>query len=444
MKTFLNLCIFAFSFITQAQTVEISGNALFFAQEKIEVHQYTGAFAKQTKIIGQTRISPNGEYTLTLTLDTPKILTFKIEMREISIPIHPNTKISLDFIPIKNSGNQRNPLQVSLRYLSYPPHTAIPLDYNNIEIDFLNFQFDLPIHEDNDTLYTLFFDTIALKFDSLLENDHLFNTYFTYLKANAFLKTKINKHILFDTYIVNKPIKYDQPEYIKLFTSISQSRVQRQLYEQSARLDSIFETDNAYLSIMNILSGDSLLALPEIRSLALLTYCMFSTNNTILHARQKYILIKQISNQCPYPKQKWSAQKHIQNHRQFDIGKQAIDFTLTDQDGNEKSLSSFSEKITYLGFINSKSITCMKDLQIINNLKSKFRRISFVFIICDRDSIAMENLPPRFAYTHLLIYKQRLYPIRSLSHLEFPCILSNRYKWNFFTISRKKTRKYYS
>ena len=406
MRKLLSFLFLYISFLSFGQNVNISGSAIFFANEKIRVFEHSNLLVNKLQLINETEISETGDYELTFKIEEPKELVLQLEMRELRFFIHPNSKLEINFHPIKNADNQLIPLRTGIRYLEAPKNTAFYFDYHKVQTDFANYQLQITIKESRAVFYQKFFDSTLIEFNTLLKHDSLFNLNFTYFRANALLQTEISKSQLFKRYISNQPIQYFNQNYLDFFRTQTRIRIHKQLSKKPKDLAAAISEYKVYESVMNILISDSLLANKEIRSLALLLYCLDPQSTALLDQETKNAILNQISNFCPYPIQKHAATLYQKEHSVFDIGAEAPEIELLDSRGDFIKLSSFRGKITYLGFINSKSYSCVRDLSVIPSLKKKYRKVNYVFVVCDRDSLQMENFPPESAnLTYLFIDK---------------------------------------
>ncbi|MFT4752884.1 MAG: hypothetical protein ACI85Q_000420 [Salibacteraceae bacterium] len=414
---FLFVYISLFSF---GKTVEISGNAAFFRHENIRVLAYENLLHTETRLIAETLISEDGTYQLIFELSSPKELIIQIEMRNLLLHIHPGARIQLDFFPIENAGNQRVPFRVALQTLDSLPNIARETDYDNIQSEFAMHQLIMEKMTIRSSFYTDFFDSIQIEYAKKLSHDSLFATFFTFFKANSLLQTEISKTHLFTTYIWNRPVYYRSKQYLSFFNSVSSRRVFKFFSQHPELVELAKKEYKIYPAFMRMLSADSLLKNEEVRSLALLQYCLSQKKNTLLSLEAKNGIINQISNFCHFPNQKKAALYFQQSNNKFKAGMEAPEIELMDSKGEPTTLSSFRGKHTYLAFINSKSKTCVLDLQVIASIKKKYRKVNFLFIICDRDSLQMENLPSESGHLTYLFVQKNYTPLISYQIWNFP------------------------
>lgn len=376
-----------------AQNVEISGNALFFAGEKIEVLKYSNRISHSTESIETTTIDLNGHYQIQFNLRIPTELFIRIEMRDFAITVHPNTKIELHFLPIENSDNQKVPLRTGLQYTEHPVHTATQFDYQNLRLEFAHYQSEIELDLKISKFYTHFFDSIAVHYASILDSDSLFMNHFKYFKANCYMQSEQQKSELFERYILSQPIQYDNPEYLRLFANLTGGRIFNILNKNKNKVNLAIKQYKVYDAFMDILAQDTFFTDLEVRSLALLSYSIHPRKFQEIPNTTWTSIIHQMSNFCIYPVQKEAAFDIQENRNTLLRGSEAPLFDLINSKGEFVSLHSFRGRHTYIGFIHSKSRTCVNDIQTIQNYKKKYPKVNYVFVICDRDSLEMKNLP---------------------------------------------------
>lgn len=380
--------------IALGQNVDLSGEALFFKNEPIQIFKIENALTKQKTLIAEEYILADGSYQFKFNLDHAEELIIKIEMREIRIKIHPNSSLKINFFPIKYADNQRNPLKYEVLYHSVPPNTAVDSIYQRIEIDFANLQLNNTPKGNLNSKYDSFFSKSDSTYNNYIINDSLFNNYYTYLKAEAYLQTDVSKQKLINHYILAKPVLYGDPSYLRFFKFLMNTRLNNLIAKNGQAFQKVKDDYQIYNSFMDFAKTDVLLQNEEIRSLAILLYINGASSNHNLTKEQKASILNQISNFCAYPLQKEAA-LFLQSHKKYlKPNAEAPHFKLLDKNGNEFSLESFKGHPVYLGFIHSQSGVCQRDLKVIETLKKKYKKVKFLMVITDRDSIHLVNLPP--------------------------------------------------
>ncbi|MGB1003498.1 MAG: TlpA family protein disulfide reductase [Salibacteraceae bacterium] len=393
MRKLISFLLLISPFLSFSETVEIYGNASFFYGEKISVLTYSNILTGSTNLITETYVSDSGGYRLSFNLKQSTEIILKIEMRELVIPVHPGNNLEIDFLPIENAENQRVPLKISFKEKKVDTNMASFKTYQSLEIGFAAHQLAITKNENVFTFYNTFFDSIENVFTMQLTNDLLFQKHFTYFKANAYLNTEKSKNALYQQYLRGLPIQYANKEYLKFFRALTFRFMHKTLSKNNLRVEKASKEYLVYQAFLALIAEDSVINTDEERSLALLMYCMSNESNPILTRDIKNGIINQMSNFCPYPIQKQTAQIYQSQNNNFAIGNEAPEIELLNSKGSYVKLSEFRGKVTYLGFINSKSRSCVKDLQVVNNIKRKYRKVRFVFVVCDRDSIQMKHFP---------------------------------------------------
>jgi peroxiredoxin len=400
--------------------VEIFGDAHFFRNEKLSVSVYSNLLTKTTTPIAETIISDSGDYQISFRIKKPQEIVIKIEMREISIPVFPGDTININFLAIENAENQRIPFRVSVKPLNVNPNIANFEVYQNLEISFASHQSNITKGTNLSSFYQVFFDSIEIAYAGYLKEDHLFRIHFEYFKANAYLQTEQSNRDLYRQYITNSPVQYTSQEYLKFFKAIALRSIHHLLSKNSTEVEKASNEYQIYDAFISLIATDTLFQTEEEQSLILLLYCLNNESNPIISRSLKNGILNQMSNFCPYPEQKKAALIYQSKNNIFDEGNEAPEFTLPNSKGNQVKLSDYRGRITYLGFIHSKSRTCVKDLQVVDNIKRKYRKAQFIFVICDRDSLKMDQLPAESNSIHYLFLNKEYAVLEKYQVRNFP------------------------
>lgn len=392
-RKLVGFLLFIIPCIAISQNVEIKGNALFFANQKIEAIQYSNRISKDLKTIASETISEEGNYHLKFTLNKPSEILIQIEMRLFSILVHPESIIEINFLPIENASNQKVPFRTGVKYLKHPNKTATIFDYQNLEIAFAEYQAEIEFGQNIFDFYVPFFDSVETTYKELLQNDTLFLNHYTYFKAKALLQTEQSHQQIFNTYFENKEIQYLQEDYLRVFSTITGIRLYNYFKKNQASVQKATSQYQVYKEMLHLLSSDSVFINSEIQNLALLFYCMHPKTLNEVPQQTWTGIINQMANFCPYPEIKNAAISLQVKKNKLSIGNEAPTFELINTQGQFKPLTDFRGRHTYLGFINSKSRTSVQDVQAIAQLKKKYSKVNYLFVICDRDSIEIQNLP---------------------------------------------------
>ena len=393
-----------------SQETTISGNASFFKNEKIEVFEILNNIVKSKKLIAADTIGSDGNYNLNLNITKPQVIIIKIEMREISFHIHPSTNVTLDFLPFKNASNQRVPLKLKATYQNLPQNTAPDSIYYTLNNSFAKSQQDISLKISKLDLYKSFFSSTDSTYNKFITHDKLFQSYYTYFKANALLQTNTSRNQLISENIIDKEIQYDSDQYLKFFKSTMSVTVGKFLYKNPKLVEQAKNEFNIYIYLLNILSKDSRLKSKEIRSLALLYYIKGKSSNSLFNPETKASIINQCANFSNYKIQGEAARSIEKNSFSLRENMEAPLFSLNNKNNNSLDLHSLRSKPVYMGFIHSKSNTCQKDLIAIKSLQKKFRKMQFLLVVCDRDSI-MENQIPKETNNLKVVYLNKSYEV---------------------------------
>ncbi len=409
-----------FPFIVISQNVEITGNAAFFANEEIEVLHYSNRISSDLELLLKKDISDGGNYNLQLQIEKPTELIIRIEMREFPIKVHPNTIIEINFLPIENADNQKVPLRTGIKYLKHPTNTATIFDYQNLELNFAHYQMQIQLGQKILSLYSPYFDSLEIQYAAILKTDTFFLHHYTYFKAKAMLQTGKSHKEIFDHYFKGKEILYQQDNYLDLFSSITGMRLYNYFKKNLPKTQKAVTQYQVYEQLKRLISEDSVFLLPEVQNLALLFYSMHPKPISEISVTTWPSVINQMANFCPYSEIKNAAFSIQSKKHRFERGNEAPIIKLLNTQGELKSLTDFRGRYTYLGFINSKSRTCVQDVIVTSQIKKKYSKVNYVFVICDRDSLEMQNLPKESSNLRYLFIDKDYASLKEYEIWNFP------------------------
>lgn len=393
MRKLVSFLLLLIPLITFSNSVSISGNALFFKNELIQAFRYDNLLSEHKQLLAKTLIRDDGSYTLTFEIEKAEVIVLKIEMRELELHLHPNTKISLNFSPFKNASNQRIPFRYNIQYQQIPNGIAPDSIYQNVKRDFAKIQNDLSTETKLIDHYNSFFNQSDSLYLPYLTTDSLFAGFYNYFKANALLQTEYSKSKLIAKYLLQNQIEYSNREYLKFFKASFNPRIHRIISKNTKEFERVIKEYQVYNSLVEFLQIDSILGPAEFRSLALLIYTNSKSSKQYINPKLKGGIINQASNFCLFNEQKVAALNFQSKNSLLKKNIEAPIFELQNSSGIYVSLQKFRGKPVYLGFIHSKSTTCQRDLQIIEKLRKKYRKATFLLVISDRDSVLMSQIP---------------------------------------------------
>tara|TARA_R110002050_G_scaffold200591_1_gene335503 strand:+ start:48675 stop:50069 length:1395 start_codon:yes stop_codon:yes gene_type:complete len=393
MRKLVSFLLILAPYLAFSGTISVQGNASFFKNEMLQVFKYDNLLANQNQLIASTKIPENGAYSITFEIDHPQFILIKIEMRELAIPVHPGAKLNLNFLPFKNASNQRIPLKYTVTYSEIPSNIAPDSVYRDLKISFAFIQNEVSMDTKLTDFYQSFFNHTDSLYSTYLISDKLFSDYYRYFKANAMLQTEYPKTKLIQNELLNQPIGYENKEYLNFFKACMNPRIHHLISKYTKEFERSVEEYQVYHSLLNFLQLDTNLGSTEMRSLALFIYTKGTSSQKYLSSNLKAAIINQMGNFCSFKTQKLAALHYQSLSNRLQKNMEAPIFELQNANNETVSLQDFRGKPVYLGFIHSKSTTCEKDLLIIDKLRKKYRKVKFVMVVSDRDSVVFSQLP---------------------------------------------------
>lgn len=220
-----------------------------------------------------------------------------------------------------------------------------------------------------------------------VKNDY-FKRYVEYSFGNFFSNTSRSKTILYKQFIENRPILYDNYEYMDFFNT--QFKGYLKAYASTKNGGTIFNSINDfadYRDLQQQFAGDKSIKNDSLRELLLLKGLIEFYYSPDFDKQKVQSVLEQLYQQTNIQEHKKIALNMLQSIYQLQAGAMAPDFVATDKVDKVFSLSSLKGKYIYLNFFSTQSENSLKEMQKIMDLKKKFNdKVTFVSVCLD-DSV---------------------------------------------------------
>jgi hypothetical protein len=215
-----------------------------------------------------------------------------------------------------------------------------------------------------------------------------FKNYVDYSFANFYSNTSRSKAYLQKTFIDNKPILYNNYEYMEFFNSYFKGYLKA--FASTKTGGSIFNSINSfadYNDLRNQFNSDKTITNDTIKELIILKGLIDFYYSPDFDKRQVQSVIEQLYRSTPSVQNKKIAFNLLQTIYQLQPGAPAPDFVANDKAGMKVNLSYYKGKYIYLNFFSTKSDISLKEMQKITDLKKKFNdKVTFISVCLD-DSV---------------------------------------------------------
>jgi len=223
-----------------------------------------------------------------------------------------------------------------------------------------------------------------------LNKNSYFKNYVDYSFANFYSNTSRSKAYLQKTFIDNKPILYNNYEYMDFFNSYFKGYLKA--FASTKTGGSIFNSINSfadYNDLRNQFNSDKTITNDTIKELVILKGLIDFYYSPDFDKRQVQSVIEQLYRSTPSVQNKKIAFNLLQTIYQLQPGAPAPDFVANDKAGMKVNLSYYKGKYIYLNFFSTVSDISLKEMQKIIDLKKKFNdKVTFISVCLD-DSVKM-------------------------------------------------------
>ena len=410
MKKILFTSFLLLSLFASAQDVTISGSAKPYAQKEIGLWVYSDRISGIQKQLSYTDIDSLGNFSFRFNSKSIQYISLKIDKHVASMYVQPGAAYDVIIAP-PDSQTYQNPnlehdVKISIKLSSKTEINALTMDYDKRFDDFLTVNY-------NDFLKRApqkKIDSFRLAMNSFYStvSNPYFNNYIAYSIASLEKNTKMSDKKLYESYLQNKPVLYEHPEYMNFFNSFYKQKLQNfALSKQGNDLPFIINDRASYPAAVNALRRASFIPNDTVAELVLLkglyeTYYDGSFKKTAVKA-----ILQQIAADSKIPEHQKIAQNILSSFSNLQKGTPAPNFELPDKTGQTHSLDELrTKKFVYLMFFDDDCSACMEQMKVIPALKKTYgEQIVFVGISTDKTNEELKNFQAKNPkYDWLFVY----------------------------------------
>lgn len=390
------LALLLLAHYANSQNVIIKGIAPFVYKGKTVTAFTFKDFITNTPLeIGSSKINDSGKFKMEISsIKKCSYAYLNIDNLNFTIYLNPGGEYHV-IVPLPDTTHYQNPYINHIADLTFLFRDTN--DFNNLIIDF-NEQFDQ--FWANDYMYFVrkqsppYIDSFyaAMKLCYAKTNNEFFKTYVLYTIAGLELNVMEGKKTLASKFIKNKPVLYDNKQYMDFFTDFFDGYVEHLAdTRDGAGIYNLFEQAD-YKGLLELLKRDPLLSTND--TLCELVFLkglndMYENGNyqvTIRTMLHNYILSSKIE-PC-----RAIAIDMIESFSETATGNEVPGFALKDSKGVINSILDFRGKYLYLWFFKSNSNPCIREMEIIPELVKVYgKRVNFLAISEDDDFAAFSD-----------------------------------------------------
>jgi len=422
------LILIGFSAALYGQNTLITGIAPGAEGKTIRLGVYKDLLTFSEDTIVTAVVDPTGNFSLSADPGETRFIFLEIDFHRAEFYIEPGKSYRLKISPMDyNEGREVNPFIMSQNLQTEIINPG--LNELNIWIEDYNSKYDQFLLDNFNRLYLqrnrTLVDTFRLSINYLFIGVDIpyFKQYMTYKTAGLEQVSKaLNQAQLAKKYFVDKPILYQNMEYMAFFNSFfakymtATSNVLRKM-----DLMKVINAPQPFRNLMKAAAADTILKNEPLRELVLLKGLMeiFYADN---HSQSRIIeVVREAVTGCATEENRLVANDLLLRLNRLRPGTHAPAFTLTDRNNNQVALNNLKGKPVVLCFWTTYCQGCLSEMEMMSSLYKKYNdRAHFVSVSADRDFVMMKffvDQKPDYKWTFLHIGDQwellRDYDVRS-------------------------------
>lgn len=384
----------AFTTISNAQHTFFKGNIPQFKNTTVRVFKYSDLITMNQEKVINVNIDTVGNFQFKVLNYSTNIFIFRFGYYTAMMYAEPNKKYNLKFLNnLNNFDTEKINTFLKPIYLDFEIQNSDSNELNQL-INKFNNSYDNFLGENFKTLRfnrnKKLLDSFVFATNKMFE--HFSNEYFinyrTYRIAQLEKLTQItSSEKLFVKYIYNKPILYDNTEYMAFFNEYFEGFISSysKRLDKNIILDCVFK-QKSYKAITDSLGRDSILQNEVVRDLALIKYLDELYHRINYDRRDILNLLEQIATNSKFEKHRQIARNIINIKNKLRPGTMAPDFEVFDADNKPISLKDFRGKLVYISFYKSSYIPTTEEFNLTKKLNEDFPDgLKILSISADKD-----------------------------------------------------------
>jgi len=397
------------------QPAVIQGYAPYYKGKVVHLSTYTDFITMMPVELATTQINDSGKFTFLL--DSLKHCTYvylNIENYKGDMYVAPGNSYQIKF-PAPDTSRYQNPyIAHNVELVFYIRDTT---EVNSLIMDF-NDQFDkfwarnyrhfVSRHAAH--CLDSFYNAMQLRYKDINNPD--FKGYMVYTIAEIENNILESPKALGEKYIHDKPILYDNYQYMQFFNDYFKGYIKDFTYTMEGGDISKFITSPDYPNLMEVLKINHLLRDDSLCELVLLKGLYEFYYSGDYPQENIKMLIKSIAIETKIEEDRVIANNMLASFSDIVRGGQAPDFALKSFQGDVNSILDFRGKYVYVAFFKTASTASVSQMQVIPAFYKHYqKKINFVYICEDEnydDLVKFVNANKTFTWTFLWDEKHKV------------------------------------
>jgi len=392
----------------QDSTVVLEGRAPSYAGSRITFYRYSDYISKDTTRLCQSVVDQQGRFACRFPLgQTIKAFTDLGSYRGFFY-IEPGSQYQLS-LPEKEEKTQAQKLNPFFEGI--PIHIGIKTATSNelnYKINQFSSLYDRIVRKNINNIKGLSRkrDSVLQLLDTAVAYDHpFFKNFKRYKTGGLKLPLGFSAEKIKADYLNEEPIRYDNPAYMELFSTLYGDYFKDLFSSHGNRLFWVINKKQSYPMLDSLCREDSILAAnTALRELAILQGLNSARHDQRFHGGGIENLLNDFIRHSSFQRNIQIARNILQKREALVAGQQAPDFCLYDADSNRVCLDDFRGQYIYLGFCNSKNYSCVRDFKILENLQNKHKEHFKVVLISNNDFDAMARYANHNDYPFIFLH----------------------------------------
>lgn len=395
-KSYSIVFILFLSILSHAQNVIIKGAAKSYEYQEIGVWVNSDYIANTQKQLTYSVIDSLGNFTIEFNSKNIQYITLKVNKNVSTMYIEPKGNYEVIFMPpdstTYHNQNLEHDVKLSIKLKSKTEINSLTMDYDKRFDDFLTNDYIAFLKRTPKAKIDSF--KIATKEFYSTVNNSYFKNYITYTIASLEQKTKVSEKKLFTEYLSQKPILYNNPEYMLFFNDFFKQKIQDfSMSKLGTPMTFQINDRGSFAGTMEVLKRDEFLQNDTLRELVLIKGLYEAYYDNSFKKPSVVAILQQVAQETKIEEHKKITHTILNSFSKLQKGGQAPFFELPDKTGATHSLDELrTNKYVYLMFYDINCTACQQQMKIIPSfLKTYGDRISFVSISVDKTNADLKN-----------------------------------------------------
>ncbi|MCB0480098.1 MAG: TlpA family protein disulfide reductase [Flavobacteriales bacterium] len=387
----------------------ITGYASNYANRVISLNVYNDLFTRETKVLKQVQINEKGEFGFEVTVDQPRIVVLKIDDYFTSFYVLPSHDYT---IKLGKFDPQSAPPLARIKYIGHELLEQDPLQFNskireiNVLVEKYETENFIQIIRNQSKKSLEEFERQLIENDEFNRNEFI-KKYYQYSIARIKSIAKHNQKGLFEQYLKNQKIEYQNPAYVEFVNQFYNEWLRRfETTPDYFKVVSSIEVHQNIDSLYNLLSLNDFLKDREL--LELITAKEIyreGLESKIFDSKKIIAMLKDLHEKSQFESVKNISAYFIRSLVKLTPGNMAPNIRIEDSGTVTFNLSDYKGKYVYIDFWATWCKPCIKSMAALNKLYPLYKdKIEFVSISVDEKKRRYDKFMESNKYDWKFVY----------------------------------------